>query len=178
MKSYRERYFENYIAVPDEKRPGKVKYQYAGAYVEPFVEKGSLRAYRITMVVAELLGLFIWGLSVTRDVSFNHIRPVGGFGILAVIPWALELWHVLRFVAAGNRIRELDYEAMAKYIGTGACLHCLIIVLAVASGMAGVFGANDQMQSILVALGHLASGLISLLVWRVYKKIYYHTYRS
>jgi hypothetical protein len=65
---------------------------------------------------------------------------------------------------------------MTKYIEAGALLHCLIMVLATGSGVMAVFGAGDRIQSLLVAAGHLTSGLISLLVRRLYKKIYYHTY--
>jgi hypothetical protein len=176
MKSYRERYFEDYIAVPDEKRPGKVKYEYAGSYVEPFVEKGSLKTYKARMASAELLSLLLWGTAAIQDVSFNRIRAVGGIGILAVIPWALELWNVFRFVRAGAYIKELDYEEMTRTITAGALLHALLMVLTAAVGGVGVIGAADAAGSILAAAGHLASGLISFFVWRLYKKIYYHTY--
>jgi hypothetical protein len=97
-------------------------------------------------------------------------------GVLALIPWTMELWNVFRFLRTGRYIRELDYEEMEKYIRFGALLHGFLMILAAIVGTAGVIGKPDAVASLFAAAAHLASGLLSFLVWHLYKTIFYRTY--
>jgi hypothetical protein len=178
MKSYRERYFEDYITVPDEKRPGKVKYEYVGSFVEPFVENGSVKMYKAAMALAAGCGLLLWGIAAFQDVTFNRLRVVGGLSILAVLPWLIEMWCLLRFIFSKRLLQELDQETIAKYLEAGALLHGFLMGLAAGLGIIGSLEAMDRTGCILAAIGHLASGGISILIWRIFRRIYYHTYSS
>lgn len=176
MKLYRERYFEDHIAVPDVKKPGKVKYVYNGQYVEPFVKEQSLNRWKTYMAVTELINIMIFLSIASIDVLFNYANVTVGIGALAIIPWMLEVWSVFRFIVAKKRMKETDRQSIEKFIEMGAVLRALLLILMVCVGSVIVIRARELQANIIAILGHLCMGMLSFLILRLYKRVYYYTY--
>ena len=175
MRPFRERYFEDHIAIPDDRRPGKVKYVYTGQYVEPFVESGSLKVWKVRMAAAELISVLIFLMAASRDVLFNYYRISAGIGTLAVVPWMLEIWAVFRVVISGDCIKETDRQSVENYMRAGTALHGLLMFFMAAAGSVFVIRAGEAGDSAFAILGHLCTGILSLIILKMYKQIYYYT---
>ncbi|MBD5475038.1 MAG: hypothetical protein HDR17_03490 [Lachnospiraceae bacterium] len=178
MKSYRDRYFEDYIAVPDPKRNGKIKYMYAGQYVEPFVEGKSLERWKIYMTAIELVSIIIFFATASMDVLFTYNNMAAGIGTLAVVPWILEIWSVFRFVVSKGCMKETDRQSIARGMEAGALIHGGLLFLMVIVGCFPVVRAGELGDNIIAILGHLCMAFFSFTIWRLYKRVYYYTYRD
>ncbi|MCM1037773.1 MAG: hypothetical protein NC434_00500 [Ruminococcus sp.] len=175
MRAFRDRYFEDYVAVPDEKRPGKVKYEYAGQYAEAFVEGKSLKNWKGCIAGAELASILIFLMAGTRDVLFNSYRISAGIGMLALVPWMLEIWSVFRFIVMPNPLKETDRQSIENCISTGSVLHGILLLLMTAVGSIYVVRYGDLAENIFAIAGHMCIGILSFVIWRLYKRVYYHT---
>ena len=175
MRTFRDRYFEDYVAVPDEKRPGKVKYEYAGQYAEAFVEGKDLKGWKICMAGAEAVSILLFLFVGTRDILFNSYRISAGIGIIALVPWMLEIYSVFRFVGAKNPMKENDRQSIENCINAGAVLHGILLFLMTAAGSVYVARAGMLGENLFVILGHLCVGSLSFVILRLYKRVYYYT---
>ena len=178
IKSYREKYFEDHVAVPDPKRPGKVKYVYSGDYVEPFVEGHSVTKWKVVMVCLEVVSIAIYLATAILKSDFNSVKLVGGLGIIAIVPWALEIWSFGRFIISSDRMEETTYESIGKWYAPSVLIRVFMLGVMIIYGALNLGSEYSLALSIISMAGLFASGVLSVVIWRMYKRVFYYTHRQ
>lgn len=180
--SYRDRYFSDNqaVRVAAKNRKGyRIIYQYVGLWKSWACEKGDLQRLKLRIGVAEVADICLYLACAAVDAPMNRVRMAGGIGILSVIPWILELSGVLRFLAAKEFVRELSLEEIDRSIRCGCCLRAVLTILSGFCGMAGCLVSGDAgALDLFLLAGILSSGVLSLVVWRLYSKLLINTYRN
>ncbi|MCC8049387.1 MAG: hypothetical protein LIP10_01840 [Clostridiales bacterium] len=179
MKSYREKYFEDYVAVPNPAKPGKVKYVYSGLFLKCYVEGKSLKVRKRTISALEIVSIILYLASALQKAPFNALRITGGLGILALVPWVLEIAAVIRFIAFREFIPEAAKNETDKMMEIGALLHAAMMTIVLVAGAAVLIRSGEMSLSSVPAMaGHLISGILSILIYRLYRGVYAETYRN
>lgn len=181
-KSYRERYFEDYKAVKTvayNRKGYKVEYRYVGRWTQWSTERWRLPRIKLGFVVAEIVSVAIYIAAILSGTPFTHSRLANGFGALSLVPWLLELSGVVRFLAAGQFVKERTEHEIDQSIREGCVLRAILVGLSVAVGAVDLTGRRAWTGwDALVILAVVVSGALSLLVWRVFDTLLVIPYRN
>ena len=171
-KSYRERYFEDYeaIKVPANSRKGwRMEYRYIGRFCRWEAETGNLNAIKRRFAAMECVSVVIYIAALLSAAPFTHARLANGFGTLSLVPWILEVSGVIRFLLAGDYVRELSCEEIGRSIRSGAALRVLLVLLSAVSGFIQLMAAKTiTAVDAPVLLAVLASAALSCWVKHSY----------
>ena len=166
-KSYRERYFENYeaVKVPAGNRKGwRTEYRYVGHWAEWDGERpiGQIKAF---FAIVELAGIAVYAAAILSRTPVTVSKVANGFGGLSLVPWILELSGVVRFIAAGEYVKEMDRDEIDRSIRSGSAMRILLAALSMAAGLIDVFvhkkaAAGDALVVLAVAVSIGATWLV------------------
>ena len=182
-KSYRDRYFEDYkkVKVPAKNKKGfRTDYQYVGLWKS--WETGDDRPLwpiKKRMLYMEAGSIFLFVLPLLSGTALTTSRIAGGFGILSIAAWLVEITAFVRFLFKGVYIKELSWDEIDKCFRIGCLWRAILVALSVLAGLIDVLirGAVS-VADVPVALALLASATLSLLVRKTYCGLYVSTYRN
>lgn len=182
MKSYHERYFENYKAEVLPAQGGKKRrtvYTYIGPWIQWEADGRSLKQQKILYLLLEggNIALFLW--AAFRYTGFNSMGPVAAFGISSIVPWLLEITGVIRFLTGKEYITELSQEEIQMQIRGGGFIRALLLGIGTAAGTAAAI-RDSSMDGItlMVILAYALCVCFSLLLAYLQKKMFYRTFRN
>ena len=179
MSKFRDRYFEDYVAQPYTTPDGKVKveYVYRGNWIQWGVE-GSANRRKLLYGLLEAVSIIIFFFASTREVKFNALKSVAGFGVASYVPWILEVWGVVRFCIGKTFITEFDYKTIDWQITVGCLIRIALLLIAAICGAVSSIGSGGMdMATVFVAAGLLVSAALSAVIFRLQRKIGYRSYK-
>ena len=181
-KTYRERYFEDYkaVKVPCSSKKGyRIEYRYLGLW-NSYVSDGlSLKAVKLLMACAELLGAALYAAAILSGTPLTRSHPASGFGALSLIPWLLACSGVVRFVLCKPHVKEASCKEIGESIGIGCMAHAILLGLSALAGGIDVLRAGTAAASdIPAAAAILLFGGVSLFVRQRYNRLIVLTFRN
>lgn len=181
-QSYRDRYFADNEAVKvaaNNRKGYRTIYRYVGLWKSWESAGGSLKRQKALIGLIELAGLCLYLSCAMADAPVNRSHMASGLGALSIIPWLLELSGVVRFLLAKEYVRDLSMDEIDGSIRYGCCLHAGLVILSGLAGMAGCLSSGDAgLRDALLLAGILMSAALSLVIWRLYRKLLINTYRN
>lgn len=181
-KSYRERYFEDYlpVKVPANNRKGyKTEYRYIGLWTQWEGEKRPFSAIKREIVLLELFSIAVYVLSVLSGTPLTVSRLANGFGTLSIVPWILELSGVVRLLFAGAYVKEFSAREIITSIRTGSVLRFILTALSAIAGGIQILTQHIAIPADLpVFLGIMFSAAVSLLVKFDFDRLLLIIYRN
>lgn len=181
-RSYRDRYFSDNEAVKvaaDNRKGYRIIYRYVGLWKSWESVSGGLKRQKAFIGLAELTSICLYLTCALANAAVNRSRIAGGLGLLAVIPWLLELSGVISFLLAKEYVRELSMDEIDGSLRYGCCLRAVLVALSGVAGMTSsiLLGEAGVLDGLLMA-GILTSALLSFVIWRLYGKLLINTYRN
>lgn len=179
---YRDRYFSDNqpVRVAAKNRKGyRTVYQYVGLWKAWESAGGNLKRKKRLIGLAELVSLALYLGCAAADTPINRAWIAGGLGVLAVIPWLLELYGVVRFLLAKEFVKELSLEEIDRALRYGCPLRAVLSALSALAGMGSALqSGNAGVLDAFVLSGILISASLSLVIWRLYGRLLINTYRN
>ena len=180
--SYRDRYFSDNQAVRVAARNRKgyrTVYQYVGLWKSWESADGRLKRQKFRIGLTELAGLCLYLTCALVNAPINCSHAAAGLGLLSVVPWLLGLGGIARFLLAKGFIQEQSMDEIDQSIRSGCCLRAILVIASGLAGMAGCIQAGTAgVLDALVFAGIGASGILSIVIWRLYDKLLVNTYRN
>jgi len=182
MKSYREKYFENYIAesVPSGNKKGfRIAYRYTGLFIEWYedgISKGFLKG---RYALLETLSIVCFLISAFQQSAFNRIGYTCGFAYISLIFWMLEISGVIRFLLAGKMIKEMSQKEIDVSLSTGGNGRAICLFLALILGAGTLITAGGITGADMMSIAGLTvSAVISCVLAALHRKLLIRTYRN
>ena len=170
--SYRDRYFSDNQAVRVAARNRKgyrTVYQYVGLWKSWESADGRLKRQKFRIGLTELAGLCLYLTCALVNAPINCSHAAAGLGLLSVVP----------FLLAKGFIQEQSMDEIDQSIRSGCCLRAILVIASGLAGMAGCIQAGTAgVLDALVFAGIGASGILSIVIWRLYDKLLVNTYRN
>ena len=175
---YRD-YYEKIQVPADNKRGFKTEYHYKGEWYVWDISAEALKREKIITVSAEAVSLCLFIFSATRHVGFNALHVASGLAILSMVPLLGELWGVIRFMVVKQPMICPDFKEIQNCIHFGSIFRALFLFAAVIAGLAVmVMDGQVYAENLLTAGGHALSGALSLVIFRRFHKLGYHSYKE
>ena len=177
----KDRYLSDYREVPEArigKRPA-VKYIYAADWYLWGLDDQAAAKRRILYPLMEAVSLCLYVWAALRRVPFNQLKVVGGFGMLSLLAWAVELWGVFSFLINRAKLTRRTYETTDRHIREGSFIHAVLLLI---STLSGIISAPEEgalrADAIPVMLAYLAVCAIAFGIWRLQRTLYCRTEKN
>lgn len=174
MKSLREQFEENYVAVPCQKKNGgkiKIRYEYDGPWYRWNLSEKELKSQKRRIVLLSLAGLGLFVATALLPAKGNLWSPTAIAGLFSLAAHVLELFGVLRWGIASSQVTCIEFRYVHGVLGTvpwvrGVCLlatgMCTLVFLVISSLSLAEAGA---------LAGYLLCAGMAFALGAAYKKI-------
>lgn len=176
MKSWRERYFEDYTPelVPAKNKKGyKVAYTYTGNWYSWSEESGALKKRRIIYITAAAATTVLFIICGIQNAFINTYGVVAIPGIVSIVTQMYEWIGIIQFCLSKKEIREKDckqnYARIRKFTTLTAVCHALSALF----GIGLLIWNGMELKSMFVLLGLILCFLLSLFIRKYHKTLSY-----
>lgn len=174
MKSWRDRYFEDYTVekVPASNRKGyKIIYTYTGNWFGWDLSPAELKKRRITYAAVAAAVTVLFAVCGTRSAYVNASAFVAVPGILSIIAQMYGWIGIFQFCTAKKMIREKEIRRTQKYLRAATVLTAICHGLAAVSCVILMALMGFEAPSAFVAFGLFACGMSSAALYRYSKSL-------
>lgn len=182
MKSYREKYFEDYKAVkkPSNNKKGfKIVYEYIGQFKKWEYGDKPLRVFKWLVAILEVLAISSFLSVCFRNTNINSLKLMSGFGTISLLGWLFEITGIIRILVSREYIKEIDETEIrtsmkigplsrAAFLTIGTVISTIILIV-----QKKIIGTD---QSVIAM--YLVSGAMSLLIYAEFNKLKVISYRN
>lgn len=180
MKTFRDRFEENYIAVPRQTEKGKVKvdYVYYGPWYYWDIPRENLKKVKLRSVLLCSLSTLLYLACGFFRTAVNTYLLVMVPSLLSICALIYEIIGTVRFAAAAYPTTRPTYEDVNRMLCLAPHFHAiLMIVTAIMCGWVLVM-ADFEPAGIVVMLGYLLSAALSLFLRKEYMALPLRTERN
>jgi len=174
MKSWRQRYFEDFEAekVYTEGRKGyKIVYTYVGKWVRWRADAEALKRRKVVCGVAVALITALFALCGTCRTPVNASALVAVPGIAAVTALLYAWIGAVEFILSKEKMHERDGRHIKRMLdtATGALAACFALCTLLGAWL--LLRAGAEARTILVVLGYAACFALALMLHRAHKRL-------
>lgn len=178
MNSFKESFSANYIYTEEPDSKGKLKkhYVYCGnwyCFCDSKKEKSSIK---LRLILCEIIGLISFILAGTNETELNKDKFLGLFVGLATIGLFVEIYGIVSFCVSKFYITGDDYKWIDGRIMWGAFFKSWLLIIGLVGAIAvNNIGLNDGFFGLLM---YLLTIFMSFMIFRIQKKVTFHTFRN
>ena len=185
MKSLREQFEMDYAPVPYVTAPGgkvKIKYVYDAPWYFWDLPKETLKKkkWQLTCVSIAVLVLFVASALIPSGVNTWTVTAIAGTFGLAV--HVLELFGLLRFLAAKERTTRMNYNYVNGILSIVPWLHGLCLGAAALSGAAymvkNTVSPGNMALNLCTCAGYMMGAALCIFLAAQYQKIPFGTCKN
>ena len=174
MKTYKARFEENFQAVEEpcsNKKGFKIRYVYTGPWYVWNLPKERVRAAKWRIGTACVLSAAVFSLGSFMNSFLNHSRYVEFLGMLSVAALVFELFGVVQFCAAKEKMTNMDFDDIKTKMMIAPLLHALLLLGTAAAAVCQLIRHTVALTDVIVTLCYFFSGLLSLLIFLCYRSL-------
>ncbi|MGL5435670.1 MAG: hypothetical protein ACRDBO_09785 [Lachnospiraceae bacterium] len=174
MKSLREQFEDDYMAVsiPANNRDGfKIQYVYSAPWYLWNLPAAVLKQKKLLLAGLSVSSLLLFVLTGIQDSDLNRYRIVELGGTLALCAHVLELFSLVQFLFARERINRMTYFAINRVLSCIPFIRGLCLLLTVLGSVYYMLHNAFDMQNILMTGGYLSCAVMVFYISKEYRKI-------
>lgn len=174
MKTFRERYEENYVAVSkpaDNKEGFTIEYVYYAPWHIWNLPEEELNRKKRAIGTSMALSAVIFFIVSAQNIGVNTEIAVALSGILSICALIFEGLGVVQFCAAKYRTTRQNFDDVTSKIMLATLLHFLFLFAAAVGCVYYMVKVSFSASGLLAAIGYLISALLSIYIRTQYKSI-------
>lgn len=175
MKHFRDTFEENYKAVQEpwnNKRGFRIRYVYIGPWYVWNTSPERLHTAKRLIALACVFGCLLYALGAVADSPLNWSRSVALPGTLSLAALVYEVFGVVQFCAAGEKMPNMDFDDIRRKVLAGSLLHALLLVWAALAAVVSLLAAPTLADAVVPGCFFLSS-LLSGLIFAYYRSLPY-----
>lgn len=174
MKTFRETFEENYVAVEvpcSSKKGFKIHYEYCGPWYMWVLPASAMRKMKFIIAALCAAGIASFCASALQDNPINYSSWVSLPGTLLVAVMLFEIIGVLQFLFAKGKVTRLTFQDIDRKMKITFSLHTLLLLVTAAACVYTWCCERMAFSQGSVVFGYLISALCSAVIFHLYRRI-------
>lgn len=176
MKTFRERFEENYVAYEEpwkNKKGFRIQYEYVGPWYGYKLNEEEKKRYKRIFLGLCILSTFFYTLAALQKYELNtRSFPVLFIG-LSMAAFLFEWFGIFKFLLAGEKLTEENFKEMDGILKIVPYVNGILLLGAAISGSCMLIGSRFSPGMWLVPLFYLLAGSCSALIGFFYQALPY-----